>query len=75
MGYQDYIRKMSYLVDMVKKGNTGDANCIACKLCVSRRTVFRYLDELRENGAEISFSKFENSYVLKNDFCLFENFM
>ncbi len=75
MTYNDYYRKLSYLIDLINKGDTGDANNLAEKLKISRRTLFRYLEELKDCGAEISFSKSKCTYILHNDFCFFEDFL
>jgi predicted DNA-binding transcriptional regulator YafY len=75
MSYHDYYKKLSALIELIEKQNTGDANVLAEKLQVSRRTLFRYLEELRDYGADITFSKPQNSYILNNDFCFFEHFI
>ncbi len=69
---QNYIFKMARLVDLLEKGQASTAEDIAKKLNVSRRTVFRYLEEFRDRGAVIEFSKRESSYKLKNSFDFFE---
>jgi predicted DNA-binding transcriptional regulator YafY len=66
MSYSDYLEKLLYLVDLLNHGNTGSADILAKKLNVSRRTIFRYLDELRMKGAVIGFSKIKKTYYLKN---------
>jgi len=68
MGYPDYLRKLFYLVELLELGKTGTADSLAEKLDVSRRTVFRYLDELRMNGANIDYSQNKKAYILKNNF-------
>ncbi|MDD4191800.1 MAG: HTH domain-containing protein [Mangrovibacterium sp.] len=68
MSYSDYLEKLLYLVDLLDHGNTGSADILAAKLNVSRRTVFRYLDELWMQGAVIGFSKIKNTFYLKNEF-------
>lgn len=64
----DYLRKLFYLAELLEQGNAGTACSLAEKLDVSERTVFRYLDELRINGAVIDYSKSQKSYILKNNF-------
>lgn len=75
MNYPDYLIKMDILVEMLKNENTGSADCLARKLMVSRRTFFRYLDELRLKGAEIGYSKGRETYYLKNNFYFIEDFL
>ncbi|MGV8139386.1 MAG: helix-turn-helix domain-containing protein [Mangrovibacterium sp.] len=48
---------------------------MAEKLNVSRRTVFRYLDELHTKGAVITFSKREKTYLLENEFDFSKDFL
>jgi hypothetical protein len=48
---------------------------IRMKLRVSRRTVFRYFDEMRLKGAEIGYSKSKESYYLNNNFSFTEDFL
>ncbi|NLO69532.1 MAG: helix-turn-helix domain-containing protein [Porphyromonadaceae bacterium] len=64
----DYLRKLFYLTELLEQEKTGTADSLAEKLDVSRRTVFRYLDELRTNGADIGYSKIQKSYILQNNF-------
>lgn len=68
MSYSDYFEKLFYLVDLLNQRNAGSPDVLAKKLNVSRRTIFRYLDELRMKGADISFSKKEKTYFLENKF-------
>lgn len=64
----EYFQKIFYLVDLLNQGNAGSADILAKKLNVSRRTLFRYLDELQLKGAVIDFSQREKTYFLKNKF-------
>ncbi len=75
MSYSDYLKKLSFLNDLLKQGDTGTAEDLAGKLNVSRRTVFRYLDELRINGAVIGYSKIQKTYYFKNKFIFNINFL
>ncbi len=75
MNYSDYMKKLSFLNDLLKQGDTGTAEDLAGKLNVSRRTVFRYLDELRINGAVIGYSKTKKTYYLENNFNFHINFL
>ncbi|MDP3644756.1 MAG: HTH domain-containing protein [Bacteroidota bacterium] len=66
---------MDRLVELLKKKNTGPADCLARKLMVSRRTIFRYFDEMRLKGAVISYSKSKETYCLENKFNFTEDFL
>jgi predicted DNA-binding transcriptional regulator YafY len=68
MGYQEYFFKMAYLCQLIEKERTGNAECLSRKLKVSRRTIFRYLDELKLNGAKVSFCRHKNSFVFETQF-------
>ena len=67
--------KMDRLVELLEQENTGPADCLACKLMVSRRTIFRYFDELRMKGAVICYSKSKETYYLNNNFSFTEDFL
>ncbi len=65
---------MAQLVEFIKRENRGTSEELATRMQISRRTLFRYLDELRSLGAEIEFCKCKNTYILKNEFNFFESF-
>jgi predicted DNA-binding transcriptional regulator YafY len=75
MSYTNYLMKIERLVELIKQGNTGTADCLACKLRVSRRTIFRYFDELRMKGAVISYSKSRETFYLENNFSFTKDFL
>ena len=75
MSYSNYLMKMDRLVELLNQENTGSSDCLARKLMVSRRTIFRYLDELRLKGAEIGYSKNKESYYFDNNFSFTEDFL
>jgi predicted DNA-binding transcriptional regulator YafY len=75
MSYSNYLAKIDSLVEMLKHENTDSADCLAQKLKVSRRTIFRYMDELRLKGAEIGYSKSKETSYLKNNFSFTEDFL
>lgn len=75
MNYSTYLEKMAWLIELIEKENTGPADSLAMKIGVSRRTIFRYLDELRLKGADIFFSRSKGTYCMKNDFNFRKNFL
>jgi predicted DNA-binding transcriptional regulator YafY len=75
MSYSNYLKKMAWLIELLKQENTGCADCLSKKIGVSRRTIFRYLDELRLKGADICFSKCKRTYYLKNNFNFTKDFL
>lgn len=68
MKLNEQYQKMVYLLELIQKGKAESASSLAFNLNVSERTVFRYIEELRMHGAEIYYSRCNNSYVLKNGF-------
>ena len=74
MSYSQYIERIIRLIRILKQEKTGTASSLSKKLNVSRRTVFRYLDELKLKGADICYSKERDTYLIKNDFNFKDHF-
>ena len=74
MSNQNHYLKIHQLVDLLESNYPGTAEEIAEKLFVSRRTLFRYLEELRDRGAKIEYCKYKKTYSLQNEFDFFEAF-
>ena len=55
MAYESYCRKMESLHHYIKRECTGNADELAGKIGVSRRTLFYYLETLRDEGYLIEF--------------------
>ena len=62
MSYDDYFNRMEALQHYIKKECTGDAEELAEKIGVSRRTVFFYLENLRDKGHDIEYSRLRKTY-------------
>ena len=75
MSYSDYMNKLFYLAELLEKEQAGTADYLAIKLNVSKRTVYRYLNKLRDEGAVIHCSKSKKGYILKNNFDLKKVFL
>ncbi len=79
MSYLQYLQRMDYLIHLIKQERTGHAKELAQKLGISRSTLFRYLDELRDYGALIKFSTRKKTFYFEEDFdfisCLLKIFM
>ena len=56
--------KLDFLLVQIKKECTGNANSLSTRICVSRRTLLRYINELRDMGHYISFCQQRNTYYL-----------
>jgi predicted DNA-binding transcriptional regulator YafY len=74
MSNQNQYLKIHQLLDILESNYPGTADEIAEKLDISRRTLFRYLEELRDRGAIIEYCKCQRTYSLENDFDFFEVF-
>lgn len=72
MKYQSLKRK-AVLVQLIKMECTNNVDCLANKLGVSRRTVLRDIDGLKDLGAQIQFNKINNSYQFKAPFAIKES--
>jgi predicted DNA-binding transcriptional regulator YafY len=68
-------QRMAFMVQLLKRKPHGSASELAKKLNISRRTFFRYAEELGMHGAEIKYRKSDNCYYIDNDFCFFENYL
>ena len=64
MSFIEKKEKLDYLVELMKKECTGNADELARRICVSRRTLFRYLDDLRVLGYESSYCQRRETYYL-----------
>ncbi len=71
--YIERLKRLNYLVQLIENEGTGTAGDLADKFEVSRRTIFRYIEELRGMGADISYSYTKNSFIFKEFFNFFEN--
>jgi predicted DNA-binding transcriptional regulator YafY len=66
--YIERLQKLNYLIQLIEKEGTGTAEDLANRFGVSRRTIFRYIEELRLMGAEISYSHTRNSFIFEKNF-------
>jgi len=53
------------LLRLIKRSATGDAATLASKLDMSKRSLQRLIQEMREEGYPIEYCKHSNSYTLK----------
>lgn len=61
-------QKLDYLLELIMKECTGNADDLCDKIFVSERTLFRYLDCLRDMGYRISFCfQRKTYYLIKSD--------
>ncbi len=55
-----------YLLELIKKGNTGTPEELCQRINVTERTLFRYIEELKLQGEQITYCRRTQSYVLDN---------
>lgn len=65
MSYHTYKKKMSLIQEYIKNKWADSPDKLADKLDVSRRTIFRMIAELKEDGIEIEYCKREKKYTIK----------
>lgn len=64
MRFIDRKSKYDYLIELINKQATGSPNELAIKICVSRRTLLRYIADLRDAGFVIGYCSYRRSYYL-----------
>jgi predicted DNA-binding transcriptional regulator YafY len=62
MNFIDKTQKMHYLIELINHERTGTPDELAQRLCVSRRTLFRLLDDLHLLGNKNSFCRKRQTY-------------
>lgn len=67
MRFVDRKQKIDFLLELISKENTGAASDLCKRICVSKRTLVRFIKDLRELGYEISFCNYRKTYFfIKN---------
>jgi hypothetical protein len=61
-----YFDRLEYLDSLIQRKGTGCPATLAKKLCVSKRTVFEYIDILKFLGASIKYDQFKETYIYEN---------
>ena len=66
--YIDRLRRMDLLI---RTRSTGSAHELATRMGLCERTIYEYLNDLKELGAPVSWSPCDNSYVytMNGKFC------
>ncbi|MBL6449910.1 HTH domain-containing protein [Fulvivirga sp. 29W222] len=59
----NFIEKIERLDSQIRHGSTGNAEELAQKLGISKRSVFNYLKWMKDRGAPITFSRIRKSYI------------
>lgn len=61
-----FMEKLEYLKYLIEKKNTGCAKELATKLGISRRTLFNYLDVIKDQGNNIKYCRYRKTYYFEN---------
>lgn len=64
----DKILKLERLHKLIQNKYVGSADDYSAKLNISRSCLFNYIDELKNAGAVIEYSRSLNSFIYLNDF-------
>lgn len=67
--------KMHKLSETLQKGFVGTPDSLAASIGVSKSTMYRYLDDLRDYGAIIERSNNDMRYSMQNKFSFLETYL
>lgn len=57
------IERIQYIDNLIQKRKTGNAKELSNKVGVSRRHIYRIIENLKDLGVPIEFSKIDNSFI------------
>lgn len=66
--FEAYIHRMNRLQYELKKKRTGNADELAARLNISRRTLFKDIEYLRDRGADIKYCRFRKTFYFREEF-------
>ena len=64
MDFQTYSKKMGLVLHYIENKWANTPTAIAEKLCISKRTVLRMINHLKEDGKQIEYCKKEKVYKI-----------
>jgi predicted DNA-binding transcriptional regulator YafY len=64
MNFTSKTELINYLLHLIANEGTGNTKQLCERLCISQRTLFRYLEELRIMGHPISYCRQQQTYYL-----------
>jgi hypothetical protein len=67
MSLLKYVERMKRMDDLIRRKATGDTNCFADKLSVSRSQLMQDLLELRKLGAPIKYCHYRKTYFYEGE--------
>ena len=68
MNFSDQLRLIQRLHNLIARKSTGPPEKLAIRLQISRASLFRYLNALRDLGAVIDYCKYHQSYIYREPF-------
>lgn len=66
MKFDAYQEKLDQIEKLIQSSNTGTPKELAKRLCVSERTLRRFIERLRIKNKSIRFCRKAQSYVIEN---------
>lgn len=70
MTLTEYINRMQLLHKLITQESTGAPIKLAGRFHLSKRQLYNILEELKDMGAEIGYSRIKETFYYKNDFHL-----
>jgi len=67
MAIQNYLDRLKQMDQLIRLKSTGSPKQFACKLGISERTVYEYLNVMKCEGAQIGYSPLIESYYYENE--------
>ena len=67
MRFIDKKEKLDYLLFLIQKDDSLDVELLSQKIYVSKRTLIRYIQDLRELGFHIGYCSYRKKYYLLDD--------
>lgn len=72
----EIIKRLQYIDNLIREHKTGNAEELADVIGVSARTVYKYLDLMKQFGAPIAFNAIDKTYYYETEgsfVCAFSN--
>ncbi len=68
MTFKEQLRQIKRLHRLIKRKATGTPEQLANRMNISRATIFRRMDDLKELGADIAYCRNRQSYYYESPF-------
>lgn len=67
MALSKYLERVERIDYMIRRKSTGNPKGLAAKLGLSERSLYELINQMKDLGAPIAYSKSRNSYVYTSD--------